>query len=316
MHEQPLALIIAGPTASGKSHLALMLAEALDGVIINGDSMQLYDALPILTAHPSPEDQERVPHHLYSVLNVTQTASAAWWKERATLEIHKAHDLNKCPIIVGGTGFYLTALQNGLSLIPEIPQIIRMEVRALSLESLLKALLESDPEALTIIEHNDKNRLARALEVMRATGRTLKSYQEEKARPPSPFRYYRLLLDPPRDQLKERANNRLEKMIEQGALKEVEAFLDHAYARTSPLYKALGVRELEAHLSGQLTSKEALMRAQISTHQYIKRQQTWFRHQFQAHRIIDEFPELFTRHIYKKVLKEIDDHLNIAMSDL
>lgn len=312
MHEQPLVLIIAGPTASGKSHLALMLAETLGGVIINGDSMQLYDALPILTAHPSQEDQARVPHHLYGALKTTQTASAAWWKERAIFEIKKAHDLNKCPIIVGGTGFYLNALQNGLSLIPEIPQTLREEVRALPLESLIKSLEKLDPETLTTIENNDKNRLARALEVVRATGCTLKSFQETKAPQPSPFRYYRLLLDPPRDQLKERANTRLERMIESGALKEVAAFLEQNHARTSPLYKALGVREFDAHFSGHLTAENALMRAQISTHQYIKRQQTWFRHQFQAHRIIDEFPELFTRHVYKKVLKEIDGYLNSA----
>lgn len=312
MHEQPLALLIAGPTASGKSDLALMLAETLNGAIINGDSMQLYDALPILTAHPSQEDQRRVPHHLYGVLNTAQTVSAAWWKERATFEIQKVHNLNKIPIIVGGTGFYLNALQNGLSLIPEIPHTIREEVRALPIESLIKTLEESDPEALLILENNDKNRLARAVEVVRATGRTLKSFQTEKSQPTYPFRYYRLLLDPPRDQLKERANARLEEMIEQGVLKEVAAFLAHEYASTSPLYKALGVREFDAHLSGHLTVENALMRAQISTHQYIKRQQTWFRHQFQAHIIIDEFPELFTRHVYKKVLKEINGYLNSA----
>lgn len=315
MHEQPLALIIAGPTASGKSHLAMMLAETLDGVIINGDSMQLYDALPILTAHPSPNDQMKVPHHLYGILNATESASAAWWREKATIEIQRAIDLNKCPIIVGGTGFYLNALQNGLSLIPEIPVIIREAVRSLSLESLVNALKKEDPEALNSIENNDQNRLSRALEVVRATGRTLKSFQEEQMPPPSAFRYYRLLLDPPRDQLKERANYRLEKMMEHGALKEVTTFLDHDYARTSPLYKAVGVREFDAHLRGHLTPTEALMRAQISTHQYIKRQQTWFRHQFQAHRIIDEFPELFTRHVYKKVLKEIDDHINVVIND-
>ncbi|MGN6670069.1 MAG: tRNA (adenosine(37)-N6)-dimethylallyltransferase MiaA [Candidatus Nucleicultricaceae bacterium] len=309
------ALIIAGPTASGKSSLALILGEIFNGIIINADSMQVYDQLPLLTAQPSKEDQARLPHKLYGILAAHDNATAAWWREKALSEIKDAHQHNKTPILVGGTGFYFKALEEGLSAIPEIPKDIRERVRSLSVEDAHIALQQLDPMAAENLVPQDKTRIARALEVILATGQSLLSWHQKTPTQSAPYTFLKILINPPRDALKERANRRFISMIDQGALREVELFLKDPSARDYFLYKALGVRELDAYLLGELSYPDAITKACISTHQYIKRQQTWFRHQFQPHIIINEFPELFTRQTFKKVLKEIDDQLKLVINN-
>lgn len=307
-------IIIGGPTASGKSSISLMLSEILDGIIINGDSMQVYDQLPILTAQPTKEDRSKISHKLYSILKAHETATAAWWREKALIEIKEAHQQEKTPILVGGTGFYLKSLEEGLSAIPEIPKDIRDYVRSLSVEDALISLKKADPLTAEKLFPQDKVRIARALEVFLATEVSLSTWHQKTSTQKPPYAFIRILINPERSVLKDRANKRFTSMMDQGALDEVEQFLKDPAARHYLLYKALGVRELDAYLLGKVSYEEAILRACISTHQYIKRQQTWFRHQFQPHIIINEFPELFTRQAFKKVLKEIDDQLKLVIN--
>lgn len=308
-------LFITGATASGKSTLAMMLAESLNGVIINADSMQVYKDLPLLTAQPREEDRSVLPHELYGVLERCDTASAAWWRKAALKVIEKTIRDHKLPIIVGGTGFYFKALESGLSPIPEIPLDMRNMVRSLQVEEAFQRLKTLDPDTASTLFPGDRARVARALEVFLTTGKSIKEWHKKTVSHLLPYRFYKILMSPPRSHLKERANCRLKAMVDRGALEELSLFLNDPNARSYHIYKALGAPEFDAFLRGTVTFEEALTRAQTSTHQYIKRQETWFRHQIQPHTIIDEFPELFTMHRFKKVLKEINDHLNCVMCD-
>ena len=281
----PPALIVAGPTASGKSALALALARRLDGVVINADAMQLYRELRILTARPSPEDTAAVPHRLYGVRSVADPASAALWRDAARAEMAAAHAAGQLAILCGGSGLYLLALTDGLAAIPPPSQAARAEARAL-LASLgpvgLHARLAAvDPATAARLRPTDSQRLARAFEVWRSTGIPLAQWQTRarQADDAAPgWRFRAILLDPPRAALREAAAARFAAMLAAGAVAEVAALLALGLDPALPGLRAHGVPELTRHLRGALSLEAAAAQAIAATGRYMKRQSTWFRH--------------------------------------
>ncbi len=277
---KPPVALIAGPTASGKSALALRLAEAAGGAVINADSAQIYRDLPILSAAPSVEDRERAEHLLYGVLDGTKPCSAAEWADMAKVEIARLHDQGRLPILVGGTGLYLRTLLDGIAPIPSIDPAIRATVRGNSVAENLAELTPLDPVAATTLNPGDTTRIARALEVVKSTGRTLKEWQEERAGGiGEAINLKPLVLLPPRLWLYERCDRRFAAMVGQGALAEVEALLARNLDPHLPVMRAIGVAELGAHLRDELALDEAVVTGQRVTRQYAKRQYTWFAHQ-------------------------------------
>ena len=275
-------VLIAGPTASGKSALALDLAERFGGAIINADSMQVYRELRILTARPSPADEARVPHKLYGVLSASETCSAARWRDMAEQAIGEARAMDRLPILVGGTGLYFRALLEGLAPVPEIPAEIRAEVRALAPERLHGLLAERDDVMASRLEPGDRQRLARALETVLATGRSLAEWQEMDPEGGLAGResVAKLLVLPPREVVYARCDARLARMAETGGLEEARALDAMELDPDLPAMKALGVPHFLAAMRGEMPLDEAIAAAQTATRQYAKRQFTWFRHQF------------------------------------
>ncbi len=278
----PAALIIAGPTASGKSALALAVAARRPATIINADSMQLYAELRVLTARPTPEEEALAPHRLYGVRGAAEAASVAWWREQALAEMQAARDAGRLPILCGGTGFFFNAMIAGLSAIPPVPDAVREEARALLTErgpAALHALLaEADPASAARLRPSDSQRIARAYEVWRSTGRGLASWQGGAGTGPAPWHFFAMRIDPPRDELRAAIAARWHSMLAEGALEEVRALVRAGLDPALPAMRALGVPELAAHLAGRLTLREASAQAMLKTGQYIKRQATWFRH--------------------------------------
>jgi tRNA dimethylallyltransferase len=276
---QPLALIVAGPTASGKSALALDLARRLSGTVINADSMQVYRELRILTARPTPEEEALAPHRLYGVRRAAEAASAAWWRDAARAEMAAA----RLPILCGGTGLYFKALTEGLAEIPPVPEDARAEARALlaaeGSAALHARLAAADPATAVRLRPSDGQRLARAWEVWRGTGRGLADWQSSPGSGPAPWRFAAILLDPPRSLLRAAIAARLEAMLAQGALEEVRALVALGLDPALPAMRAHGVPELAAHLAGRMTLAAAVARTALNIGQYTKRQATWFRHQ-------------------------------------
>lgn len=281
-------LVIGGPTASGKSGLALGLAEAFDGVIINADSMQIYAGLPRLTAQPAADDLRRAPHRLYNTLAAQDACTSARWRDLALAEIAAAHSGGKLPIIVGGTGFYIKTLLDGISPIPDVPAEYR--ARALALQKELgnpafhEELKKRDPATAANLDPFNTQRNVRAWEVLDATGQGLSAWQAlPREKPPANLRFITLALLPPRDILYASCNSRFTHMLAAGALDEAKAFQAETDGRTDiALAKALGYPELCAHINGTLSLTEAIEQAQANTRQYAKRQVTWFRHQMTA----------------------------------
>lgn len=282
-------VVVAGPTASGKSALAVDLAEAFDGVVINADSMQVYDGLRILTNRPSPAEEARAPHRLFGVVPVTEVCSAARWRNLALAEIAAAREGGALPIITGGTGLYIQALLEGLSPVPEIPAEVRAAARARHAEvggaAFHDELATRDPEMAARLAPGDSQRLIRAWEVLEATGESLADWQRQ---PPtvgtSGGGVYRgpvlmLALMPPRAELYVTCDARFLAMIDDGALDEAKALHARDLAPALPALKALGVPELSRHLSGECSLVEAIAAAQQATRRYAKRQLTWLRHQ-------------------------------------
>lgn len=274
-------LVIGGPTASGKSGLALSLAGKTGGVVINADSMQLYQGLPLLTAQPSREDRERAPHRLYEALGPDDSCDAARWRDMALAEIEKTDAL---PIIVGGTGFYIKTLLKGISPMPDVPQGVREKLAALQKKlgnpGFHRELAKRDPVMAAKLDPFNTQRLVRAFEVLEATGRSLAEWQSlPPTPPPAHLKFITVVLLPERETLYKNCDGRFGAMLEKGALDEVRDFSGPA---SSPLCKALGYPELRAHLDERLTLEEAERKARISTHRYAKRQVTWFRHQMTA----------------------------------
>lgn len=280
--ELPLALFLAGPTCSGKSALALTLAERLGGIVINTDSMQIYRELRILTARPTKADEARIPHALYGVRPAAEPGHVAWWREAALIEMAQTHARGLLPILCGGTGLYFSALRHGLSDIPPIDPAARMEARAalitLGPQGLHAELAAHDPDTASLIAPTDGQRLARAYEVWLSTGRGLESWRRQTALPPPPWRFRAIRLDPPRTELQVAAARRFDGMLAAGAAEEVEALMEQALDPSLPAMRAHGVPELAAYLRGELRLETARAQAIANTNHYIKRQTTWFRH--------------------------------------
>ena len=277
-------LVIAGPTASGKSSLALDIAQRIDGSIINADSMQLYEHLPCLTAMPTDADFAASPHYLYKMItDPNAIKSVAWWRERCVQAIDAEIAKGRIPIIVGGTGLYVSALINGLNPIPDIDPNIREDLRTQSASSenrndLYALLEEEDPDSARNLKPKDTQRILRALEVIRSTGHSLLYWQQQPQEGiKNPMTS--ILCDGPREHIVKRAELRVAAMLDGSAIPEVERVLNQGLETSSPLYKAVGVREIKAFLDGELSLDQAQEKMSIATRQYIKRQQTWFNNQ-------------------------------------
>lgn len=274
------AVLIAGPTASGKSRQALALAERLNGVVINADSMQVYREAPILTAQPSAQDQARAPHLLYGHVGAREVYSVGLWRDSAVTARRQAVAMGKVPIFCGGTGMYFSALTEGLADIPATPPEIRAAARALldeiGVAELHARLAARDPLTASKLRPSDPQRVLRAYEVFEATGRPLAEWQGEPAMPVlAGMKLAAFVLDPPRPELRRRIAARFEGMVEAGGLDEAVALagLDPAL----PAAKLLGLAPLQALAAGRLTRAQALESAVTGTRQFAKRQMTWFR---------------------------------------
>lgn len=272
--------LIAGPTASGKSALALALAEKHRGTVINADSMQVYADLRVLTARPTVEEEKRAPHRLFGHIDGAEAHSAARWAAEARAAIHEAHADGRLPILVGGTGMYLRTLVEGIAPVPEIDSLIRAEVRALPVAEAQAELARLDPESAARLGPADTTRIARALEVVRATGKSLRHWQEERhGGIAGEVRIAATILLPDKTWLSDRIDRRFRHMVKV-AQGEVEALL----ARTdvpndAPVLRAIGVREIGLALAGESNMDEAHFAGSLATRQYAKRQYTWFRRQ-------------------------------------
>lgn len=274
------AVLIAGPTASGKSALALAEARRRGGVIINADSMQVYRELRILTARPSAVDTQHAPHRLYGHVTGSDDYSVARWLAEAKAEMQNCWDVGQTPIVCGGTGLYFRALEFGLADIPSIDSAVRERWRRFD-GDLHGELLQRDAEAAARLNPADRQRIIRALEVITSTGRTLAQWQADAAASNflNQINVERLYVNVAREELYARAERRFEAMIAEGALDEVKAF--PAFDAVQPIMKAIGVPELLAHLRGAITLEQAIIDAKTATRNYIKRQLTWWRGQMQ-----------------------------------
>ena len=275
------AVLIAGPTASGKSAAALSLAQEIGGVVINADSMQVYRQAPILTAQPSAQDMALAPHLLYGHVSAHQTYSVGRWREDAAKAIAQAQAMGRTPIFVGGTGLYFMALSEGLADVPAVPAAVREAARALlediGAEAMHARLSVRDPMTASRLRPSDPQRVLRAYEVLEATGRPLAEWQQSPSVPLlNDARISGFVLDPPRASLRAQIATRFEKMLEAGALQEAVALegLDPAL----PAAKLLGLRPLQELARGTLTKAQALDAVTTATRRFAKRQMTWFRH--------------------------------------
>ena len=274
------AILIAGPTASGKSAIALAVAEKLGGVVVNADSMQVYSDLRILSARPSDADETRAPHALYGCVPAAEAYSVGRWLKDVSRAIVGAKRRGQVPIITGGTGLYFKALLEGLSPIPEIPPVIRDYWRgkggSLCAEELHKLLSERDPEMARRLRPSDPQRVIRALEVLDATGCSLAEWQNEPGEPVLPEEHTRrFFVSPPREALYARVDRRFDSMLESGALEEVRALAEQNLDPGLPAMRALGVLPLMRMLAGNMTQDEAIWRTKTDTRRYAKRQLTW-----------------------------------------
>lgn len=277
---RPRVAIIAGPTACGKSALALDVAEALSATIINADASQVYADLRILSARPSDADLARVPHRLYGVLDGAVAGSAASWAAMARGAIAETHAEGRLPILVGGSGLYLRTLLDGIAAVPPIAADVRDAVRALDGAAAYAALLGEDPAAAARLAPGDRQRVQRALEVVRGTGRSLLAWQAAATTGLSAeVELMAMIVDLPRDVLRARCDARFDAMLAAGGLDEVRALAARELDPGLPVMTAIGVPPLLAHLSGASTLDAAADAARQATRRYAKRQQTWFRNQ-------------------------------------
>lgn len=278
------AILIAGPTASGKSGLALELAAACGGFVVNTDSMQVYDILNVLTARPEADALAAVDHFLYGHVHPSQDYSTGRWMADVTALLARPDHQGRTPVFVGGTGLYFRALTGGISQMPDVPGEVRARWRQRlgeeGPEALHPLLAEIDPEAAKRIKPQDGQRIIRALEIYEASGRPISHWQGIHSAPLIDMdRVDRILLLPDRVVLSERIEKRLRQMVDKGALDEVRELLALKLDPALPAMKAIGVPELAAHVRGETALETALQLAAISTRQYAKRQSTWFRNQ-------------------------------------
>ena len=284
MKQNPV-IVIGGPTASGKSATALALARYFDGEIVNADSMQIYEDLPVLTARPGPEELATAPHHLYGVLGMQDRCSAGQWRDLEQEAIRDIRGRNRLPIVVGGTGLYLRALMTGLHEMPDVPEDIRARLNLRLDEEgapALHAELSSvDPDTAAGLNPSDGQRIVRALEIFVHTGRGLRSWQTGRIQDAPPdMRFLAVSILPPREDLYAAANERFDRMLDNGAIEEVAALLARAPAEDFPLLKAVGVPPIRAYIGEQIDRGRMTELGKRDTRRYAKRQLTWFRHQF------------------------------------
>ena len=292
MKQNPV-LIIAGPTASGKSALAVAAARALNGVIINCDSMQIYKDIPIIAATPSAEEKAAAEHRLFEMYDVTKRGNVVEWLELCVAEIKKLWAENRLPVVVGGTGMYIDALINGVTPIPEVnPEVRRNLQQRLHNEGLLKLYIElqqKDIEIAQKLSSNDKTRIVRALEIIATTGKKVSEWYQMpmlKKLPEANFTVVKIV--PEIAVIEERCRSRLDKMVQEGALKEITELLKRGVDETLPAMKALGVPELSLAVKGEMLLSEALELAKLHTRQYAKRQRTWLKNKLQADIVFDD----------------------------
>ena len=277
---KPPLVVIAGPTASGKSALALALAQQIAGVIVNADSAQIYRDLRVLSAGPSDDEFSAVEHRLFGIQDGKVPCSAAEWAAMARREIDDVHASGRIPILVGGTGLYLRTLIEGIAPVPSIDPHVRARVRETPGEENRTKLHALDPDAAARLNPGDTTRINRALEVILSTGRTLAEWQKQREGGIGASVELRpLLLLPPRKWLYARCDERFVRMIELGAVAEVEALLARKLNPNLPVMRAIGIRELARYLDGESSLDEAIAAGRQATRRYAKRQYTWFAHQ-------------------------------------
>tara|TARA_R110001606_G_scaffold71247_12_gene163545 strand:- start:123167 stop:124048 length:882 start_codon:yes stop_codon:yes gene_type:complete len=280
---QPLIQLIAGPTASGKSRLALETAEQTGAVIVNADSQQLYADLRILSARPTAEDEARAEHRLYGIADAADAWSVGRWSRAVMPVLAELTAEGRPALLVGGTGLYFNALTRGLADIPDIPDSVRDEIGALydsaGEGSVRRRLVEADPESEAAIAPGDRQRLIRALAVLTVTGQPLSVWRADTRPLLAEDSWQAVVMEPPRDRLYAACDARVSAMIEQGALDEVRALVARRLDPTLPAMKAVGVRDFAAHLRGEVSLNDAVAAVQQATRNYAKRQLTWFRNQ-------------------------------------
>lgn len=307
--ESPV-VVIGGPTASGKSALALAVAERWDGTVINADAMQVYRELRAVTARPTDADMARAPHRLYGVLSAGERCTVARWLDLALAEIATAQREGHLPVVVGGTGLYLKALMKGLAAVPDVPAEVRADARAkhaaLGGPAFHAELRRLDPQMASRLKPGDTQRLIRAWEVITATGRSLAQFHQTPAPAPD-LRFVPIRLLPPREPLYAACDARCRRMLEEGALEEVRALVALALDPDLPAMKAVGVRELARHVRGEAAREAALQAFQQTTRNYAKRQLTWFRHQMpQAQTCDAQFSESMAVEIFSFIRNVVD----------
>jgi len=302
---QDRVIVVTGPTASGKSALALALAERRGGTVINADAMQTYDAFPILTAQPTEEERGRAPHALYGVLPLGETVSAARWRTLASAEIERVLAAGRVPILCGGSGLYLRTLMQGIAPIPDAPSDLRERANAdwatLGPEAFRARLAEHDPAIVGRLKPGDRQRHVRAWEVFQATGRPLSLWQEGEASA-APWRFATVLLAPDRAWLRERIERRFDAMLDQGVEAEVRAIFDLNPDPAWPGLKAHGAPEFFRYFRGEMALQDVRRVGIDHTRQYAKRQMTWFRHQMTPDLVSDPRPD--------QALGEIEKYLD------
>ncbi len=289
-HTQDRVIVVTGPTASGKSALALALAERRGGTVINADAMQTYDAFPILTAQPTVEERARVAHTLYGVLPLGETVSAARWRTLAAAEIERTLSAGRVPILCGGSGLYVRTLMQGISPIPDAAPELREQANAdwmaLGAPAFRERLAVHDPAIVERLKPGDRQRHVRAWEVWQATGRPLSEWQRGEASA-APWQFATVLLAPDRASLRDRIERRFDVMLGQGVEAEVRAVFERDPDPAWPGLKAHGAPEFFRHFRGELSLPEVRRIAIDHTRQYAKRQMTWFRHQMTPDLVLD-----------------------------
>ena len=291
MDRKPIIVLLAGPTASGKSKLAIKLSKALNGEIVNADSMQVYKELKILTSRPSPSDVKKIKHHLYGFISVKKNFSTGAWLNIATKKIKSILEKKKVPILVGGTGLYFKALIDGLVPIPDIPILLKEKIRKyhkkIGQEKFYNELLKLDPKVKNFILESDKQRSIRAYEVKKFTKKSLYDWITNTKPTFDPNLFKKFFIHPSKDFLLQQINLRMNKMFKQGVKQEVKKFLRLKICPDLSANKVIGIQEIKDHLVKKLTLTEVKNLIQIRTRQYVKRQFTWARGKMSSWKIIN-----------------------------
>lgn len=300
-------VVVFGPTASGKSSLAMHIAKDLNGAIINADSMQIYDAIPTLTAHPSAEDKQEVDHYLYGVFKPCENNSVGTWLRLVEKKIQKVIQDGKVPIVVGGTGMYISALLKGINHIPAIPEEIKEESRQIYREAgvigLYEKLINLDPRIHGVISPRDSQRLIRAYDVKRATGLSIVYWWENPEKKHLKYNFCKVFVNPPREKLYSKCNDRFIEMMSGPVVDEVIALRrDYSDISDLSLSKAIGLREISDMLDGKVPMNQMIEQSQQKTRNYAKRQITWFKNQINPDIILDQEEKTAQ-------LKELDEYL-------